>query len=163
MEYKCKTVPSYFMSIPERWARVREPSPNVKQKLAQLIPLFQQENVQLVYLFGSLGQGRQGHDVDLAMLTQNEPAYHLRQAITDCLDTERVDLVDLRQASPLLRFEILRTGQLFYAADEAISEQFELATLRLYKDTAWLRRRQEAYLRERMKQWSSGPSRSRNA
>lgn len=151
------------MSIPERWARVRQPSPNIKQKLTQLLPFFQQENVQLVYLFGSLSHAQQGRDVDLAILTKNEPAYHLREAITACLDTERVDLVDLRQASPLLRFEIVRTGQLLYAANETISEQFELATLRLYKDTAWLRRRQEAYLRERMKQWSSGQSPSSNA
>ncbi len=79
-----------------------------------------------------------------------------RGAITECLGTERLDLVDLRRASPVLRFEILRTGQLLYAADQALSERFELATLRVYRDTAWLRRQQRAYLRERMELCSSG-------
>jgi hypothetical protein len=67
-----------------------------------------------------------------------------------------VDLVDLRQASPVLRFEILRTGRLLYAADPLVAERFELDTLRLYRDTAWLRRQQREYLQERMERWSSG-------
>jgi predicted nucleotidyltransferase len=151
------------MSIPERWTKFRELSPNIDQKLAQLVPLFEKEEVQLAYLFGSLGQGHGGHDVDLAILTRSGPAFHLRAAITDCLETERVDLVDLRRASPVLRFEILRTGWLFYEADPSCSERFELATLHLYRDTAWLRRRQREYLRERMEQWSSGEKPSSNA
>ena len=142
------------MSIPERWARFRELSTNINQKLTQLTPLFEKEEVLLAYLFGSLSQGQVGHDVDLAILTRSEPAFRLRAAITDCLETERLDLVDLQRASPVLRFEILRTGQLLYAADPVCRERFELATLRLYRDTAWLRRRQQEYLRERMEQWS---------
>ena len=148
------------MSIPERWERVRQLPSDIKQKLAQLIPLFEQRDVQLAYLFGSLSQEKRAHDVDLAILTQTEPVFRLREAITDCLNTERVDLVDLRSASPVLRFEILRTGQLLYAANEMLSEQFELDTLRLYKDTAWLRRHQETFLKERMKRWSSDRNRS---
>jgi predicted nucleotidyltransferase len=82
------------MSIPQRWARFRELPPNIRQKLDQLIPLFEQERVQLVYLFGSLSQGRKGHDVDLAILTQDKPVFRLRPAIIACLETERLDLVE---------------------------------------------------------------------
>ena len=138
------------MGIPERWTKFPELPPNIKQNLAQLIPLLEREGVQLAYLFGSLSQSQEGHDIDLAILTQREPAFRLRAAITRCLGTERVDLVDLRRASPMLRFEILRTGQLLYAADQALGERFELATLRVYRDTAWLRRQQRTYLQERM-------------
>lgn len=151
------------MSIPERWTKFRGLSPNINQKLTQLIPLFEKEGVLLAYLFGSLSQGQAGHDVDLAILTRSGPAFRLRAAIANCLETERVDLVDLQRASPVLRFEILRTGRLLYAADPACCEDFELATLRLYRDTAWLRRRQREYLRERMEQWSSGEKPSSNA
>ena len=150
------------MSIPERWDKFSELPPNIKHELARLVPLFEREGVQLAYLFGSLGQGQSGHDVDLAILTQGEPAFRLRGAITECLGTERVDLVDLRRAPPVLRFEILRTGQLLYAAEHALSERFELATLQVYRDTAWLRRRQRVYLRERMELWSSGKRPSNN-
>jgi len=150
------------MSIPERWDKFSELPTDIKQRLAQLNPLFEREGVQLVYLFGSLGQGPEGHDVDLAILTRGEPAFRLRPAITECLGTERLDLVDVRRASPVLRFEILRTGQLLYAAEPELVEHFELSTLRLYRDTAWLRRQQRAYLRERMELWSSGERPSNN-
>ena len=150
------------MGIAERWTKFRQLSPDINQKLTQLILLFEKEEVLLAYLFGSLGRGQTGHDVDLAILTRSGQAFRLREAITDCLETERVDLVDLQRASPVLRFEILRTGQLLYAADLALSECFELATLRLYRDTAWLRRQQREYLRERMEQWSSGEKPSSN-
>ncbi|MFQ5614602.1 MAG: nucleotidyltransferase domain-containing protein [Anaerolineae bacterium] len=123
--------------------------------MAQLIPLFEREGVLLAYLFGSLSREQEGHDVDLAILTRSGPAFRLRAAINHCLETERVDLVDLRRVSPVLRFEILRTGRLLYAVDQALSERFELATLRLYRDTAWLRRQQRVYLQERMEVWSS--------
>lgn len=150
------------MSIPERWDKFSGLPSDIKHRLAQLIPLFEREGVQLAYLFGSLGQGQAGHDVDLAVLTRGEPAFWLRSAVTECLGTERLDLVDLHRASPVLRFEILRTGQLLYATEPDLVEQFELGTLRLYRDTAWLRRRQRAYLRERMELWSSGERPSNN-
>jgi predicted nucleotidyltransferase len=150
------------MSIPERWDKFSELPSNIKQRLAQLTLLLEREGVRLAYLFGSLAQGQPGHDVDLAILTRGEPAFRLRPEITECLGTERVDLVDLRRASPVLRFEVLRTGQLLYAADQALTERFELATLQVYRDTAWLRRQQRAYLRERMELWSSGERPSNN-
>jgi uncharacterized protein len=143
------------MSIAERWKKFPELPLNIKEKLNQLLPLFESQGVLLAYLFGSLGRGQEGHDIDLALLTQSIPVFRLRPVITDCLATERVDLVDLRIASPILRFEILRTGQLLYAADEMSLERFELATLHLYRDTAPLRRQQEAYLRERIGLWLS--------
>jgi predicted nucleotidyltransferase len=143
------------MSIPQRWVGFRELPPNIEQNLGRLTPIFEQKGVQLAYLFGSLSQGRKGRDVDLALLTQDKPVFQLRPAITTCLQTERLDLVDLRQASPVLCFEIIRTGQLLYQTSEAICQQFEMSTLRLYKDTAWLRRQQRQYLKEHFKQWSS--------
>lgn len=142
------------MSNPERWRRFRKLPPDIRQRLNQLIPLFRQEGVKLAYLFGSLSRQEAGRDVDLAVWVDNQPAYRLRQAIVERLGTERLDLVDLRQASPVLKFEVLRSGQLLYAADEASEETFVISTLREYKDTAWLRRQQREYLRENLQQWS---------
>ena len=138
------------MSIAERWQRFRELPPDIEAALERLIPLFENEGVLLAYLFGSLSRGEAGQDVDLAVLTYDTPAFRLREAIADCLATERLDLVDLRRASPVLRFEILRTGRPIYAADEETQAQFELATLHLYRDTHPLRRRQSEILRRRM-------------
>lgn len=146
------------MGIAERWTRFRALPPDIQQKLAGLIPLFEREGVLLAYLFGSLAQDKPGHDVDLALLVEDQPAFRLRTAISDCLDTERLDLVDLERASPVLRFEVISTGRLLYARSPLITEDFEMSTLRIYKDTAWLRRRQREHLKERMEQWSSDPS-----
>jgi hypothetical protein len=86
--------------------------------------------------------------VDLAILVQDAPAFRLREAIAECLGTEGVNLVYLRCAAPVLRFEIIRTGQPLYATNEEAQERFELATLHLYRDTRPLRSRQRTYLNE---------------
>jgi len=153
------------MSIAERWKGFRELPSDIQQRLEGLLALFEREGVSLAYLFGSLSRSKEqnGHDVDLAILVQGDPAFRLREAITECLGTERVDLVDLRHASPVLCFEILRTGRPLYAADEETQERFELATLHLYRDTRPLRRRQREYLRRRLAQWSSDAKPSKSA
>ena len=151
------------MSIAERWKGFRELPADVEQALEQLIPLFEREKVQLAYLFGSLSRNQRGNDVDLALLVQDTPAFRLREAVVECLGTERVDLVDLQRAPPVLRFEILRTGRPLYVADEEMQERFELATLHLYRDTHPLRRQQREYLRRRFAEWSPDAKPSKNA
>lgn len=79
-----------------------------------------------------------------------------------CLGTGRVDLVDLRRASPVLRMEILREGKPIWAVDEAAHERFVMETLRLYRDTESLRQRHREILRRRMAAWSSGAKQSRS-
>ena len=143
------------MAIKERWKGFPALPSKIEQTLEHLVPLFEQEGVLLAYLFGSLGTDREANDIDLAVLAQDKPAYRLREQIVECLDTERVDLVDLERASPVLRFEILRTGRPLYVVNTELEQRFELETLHLYRDTRFMRRRQEEYLRERMTQWSS--------
>jgi predicted nucleotidyltransferase len=150
------------MGITERWKRFRKLPPDVQQRLEQLPALLKREGVSLAYLFGSLSQGRKGNDVDLAILVRDAPAFRLREAIVEHLGTERVDLVDLKRASPVLRLEILRTGRLLYAADEQTRERFELATLHLYRDTRPLRRQQREYLRRRFIPWPSDEKQLKN-
>ena len=143
------------MSHVARWKGFRELPPDIEQAVERLIPLFEREGVGLAYLFGSLGRGEKGHDVDLALLVQDQPAFHLREAIVECLGTDRVDLIDLKQAPPVLRFEIVSTGRLLYAPDPELENRFEMATIHLYRDTHHLRRQQERILRERFDAWSS--------
>ena len=140
----------YSMGSAERWRQFRKRSADMHQALNGLSSLFEREGVVLAYLFGSLSKGQEGEDVDLAILVRDVPAFLLREPILNCLGTERVDLVDLRAASPVLGFEIIRSGRPIYVADDRVQEQFELSTLRLYRDTSPLRRRQVKYLRRRM-------------
>ena len=142
------------MSNPERWYKFNPLPSNIKQAVSQLHTLFQNNHVQLAYLFGSLSKADKGQDVDLALLTANTHAYRLRSEIINYLGTERLDLVDLKRASPVLRFEIIRSGYLIYAISDTVENNFELATLHLYRDTSYMRSRQKEYLKERMKTWS---------
>jgi predicted nucleotidyltransferase len=143
------------MGSTEKWKGFASLSPTIQSALKQLPELLSATDVRLVYLFGSLAEGKTGNDVDLAILTQNSPSYSLRNALTAFLGTERLDIVDLNRASPAFCFEIIRSGQILYAADEEIQLQFELGVVRQYHDTAYLRQKQEEGLRRRMAAWSS--------
>jgi predicted nucleotidyltransferase len=152
------------MAIKERWKGFAELPADIEQRLEQLPALLRAHGVLLAYLFGSLTRddlacdgapGDAANDVDLAVWSPDEPAYRLREPLVQCLGTERLDLVDLQRASPVLRFEILRTSRPLYVVDEAFQQRYEMQTLRVYRDTHFLRRRQREYLRERFAKWSS--------
>ncbi len=138
------------MGVRERWMGFPEFPAEVEQTVEDLSELFSRSGVRLAYLFGSLGKGEPSQDVDLALLPGLTPVFELRQAIEGRIRTQRLDLVDLAIASPLLRFEIVRTGRPIFAPDEKLLNDFELETIHLYRDTHPIRRRQTEYLRARM-------------
>ena len=126
---------------------------NIRERVSSLRPLFEAEGILLAYLFGSLAEGREAQDVDLAVLPCGENFADLRQKVAEFLGTERLDLVNLKTAPPLLRFEVIRNGRLIYKESDQIENDFELSTLREYRDTAYLRRKQAEMLEERAQKW----------
>jgi predicted nucleotidyltransferase len=139
----------------KKWHRMKPLPQDIAVRLAQLPSLLAAEGVQLAYLFGSLAQQTKGNDVDLALLMPpDQLPYRLRDKLTTFLKTERLDIVDLRRANNVLRFEIISSGRCLYASDDDQKQDFELETVRVYHDREIPRRRQEAILRERMK-WLS--------
>lgn len=147
------------MSNPERWVRFKPLPDDVHVKIERLSDWFQQSDVQLAYLFGSMATHGDGRDVDLALLTKRVPVYRYRTQLHDLLGTQRLDLIDLAKAAPTLRFEIIRTGRLLYAVSDDVENAFETATLQIYHDMAPQRRRQEEQLRENLFAWSSNEAR----
>lgn len=87
-------------------------------------------DVKAIYSFGSYGTPlqRQDSDIDLAILpTQKiDPVkrWELAQEIARLLQRD-VDLIDLLQASTVLRFEIINTGQQIYCSDKTACDLFE--------------------------------------
>lgn len=102
-------------------------------------------DVQLLVLFGSAVKGRcaSAHDIDLAVQCDGPADLDaLYLAVAPRLGTDRVDLVDLRRAGPLLAFEVARTGRLLFERQPGAFRQFQSLASRRYCDTEKLRRAQ---------------------
>ncbi len=114
----------------------------VKEISERLAPLFKEEELQLVLLFGSLPSGRlhRQSDIDLAFLF-NRPVniLELTNRIIRLLHTDNVDVVDLRRASSLLRFSIAKTAKVLYERSPGVFNEFYSLAFRMYVDTKKLR------------------------
>ncbi len=99
-------------------------------------------DLQLLVLFGSRVAGRATarSDVDLAIQCAGPTdldRWHV--TLAPLMGTDRVDLVDLRRAGPLLGFEVARTGQPLFERRPGTFRAFQALAARRYADTAKLR------------------------
>ena len=80
-------------------------------------PLLEDEGLKLVLLFGSAASGRthKQSDIDLAFL-YDKPVdiLLLTNRIISILRSDTIDVIDMRRASPLLKFAIARNCVLLY-------------------------------------------------
>ncbi len=123
-----------------------------------LIEAFKKHGVALAYLFGSYarGEAEKYSDVDIAVLFDRDSTsdtFELYDDVYEILDTERFDLVDLNTPNIVFKFEVVSTGQVIYRKDIDVENNFEMAVLREYQDTNYLRRVQQNILKERVKEW----------
>jgi predicted nucleotidyltransferase len=125
----------------------------IKEKL---VPLFEEEGLQLVLLFGSMASGKvHGRsDLDLGFLFDKpQDILVLTNRVIRLLKSDRVDVVDLRRTSPLLNFVAVTKGELLYERSPGLFNSFYSLTFRRYIDTKKLRRIQEivinSFVRER--------------
>ena len=135
---------------------------NLEQYQQTLTKVFKGYGVVLAYLYGSQARGDAGplSDVDVAVLlgpdTQGDERFHrMLQLIGELASVFRrddVNVVDLQEASPLLRHRVYRDGQLLYCRDDAERVRFETMALRDYIDTAPLRRIKRKYVLQRFKE-----------
>jgi predicted nucleotidyltransferase len=137
------------MSISEKWRRFKPLPEDINKRLLQLTCIFEEEKVLLAYLFGNLA----GEDIDLGVLLYDvDRLSSLREKLYEKLDTQRIDLINLKNATPLLKFEIIKTGILIYKESDEIENKFELSVIHQYRDTAYLRKRQNEILIMRLNQ-----------
>lgn len=96
-----------------------------------------------IYYFGSFGTEYEttDSDLDLAILSVKPldavKCFYLAQKIA-CLINRDVDLIDLRHAGSLLKFQIIGTGERIYCTNEYVSECFADAAFseyQLYNET----------------------------
>lgn len=137
---------------------------DLDQALAKLKKLFAARNVVAAYLFGSYADGSatSTSDIDFAVLlpVDNTSCSELYSGlITDiqqAIDTERFDLLLLNKASPLIQYEVVRSGKIIYARSIEELNDYETKARQKYLDTVYLRKVQNQYLQKRVEQWYSG-------
>jgi uncharacterized protein len=114
-----------------------------------LTPLVGRTDIRLIILFGSVAAGVAGRDsdIDLGILASAPfDVTAMTQEIAGYLGTARIDVVDLRRASPLLAMQALRAGRLLYEAHPGDYAAYYSLALRRYVDTAKLRAAQQAVI-----------------
>jgi predicted nucleotidyltransferase len=124
----------------------------IRQRLASF---FHEPGLQIVLLFGSRVSGRDysKSDIDLGVLFDSpvDPV-EITNKVTRLLHTDRVDLVDLRRASPLLAFSAARQSLLLYERSAGLFNQFYSLSFRRYIDTKKLRDAQERAIQNFLKE-----------
>jgi len=128
--------------------------------------LFPRKEIILAYLFGSSLRGMIGgrHDIDVAILLapkafealESAPDYkyeaELIAELVHLLKHNRVDLVILNRATPLLAYEVIHKGNVLFSRSEDQRIQFEVSSLKRHSDTKHLRTIKRIYIKERSKQ-----------
>lgn len=112
--------------------------------------------VALAYLYGSQARGQTGplSDVDIAILFQSEAPKpqrverlpHFTSEAMRIFKRPDVFVVDLADATPLLRYQVYHDGSLLFCMDEPLRVKFMVEALRDYEDTRPLRELQRHYL-----------------
>jgi len=119
---------------------------NIEEINDKLAPLFNEEGLRLVLLFGSVASGReyQDSDIDLGFLFDKPiDILGLTNRVIQLLRTDRVDVIDLSRASPLLKFSAIRQGKVLFEQAPGLFNTFQSLTFRIYVDTKKMRDAQE--------------------
>lgn len=146
--------------------------PNLEALKNKLSSFFKDhQEVIFAYLFGSAAEGRTTplSDIDIAVSvdpaqideTRHPYGYgaHLTSCLMGLLQTNRIDLVILNEASPTLQHQVFSRGVRVFCRDPNLERQAFVNAFHRYQNTRPLRQVQEFYLRRYLKALGS-PSRN---
>lgn len=112
-----------------------------KKSEIRIVDFLQQKikNLSGLYLFGSYTteMHTSRSDLDIAFLTSEKiPAvdrWKIQEELASLIDID-IDLVDLKEASVILRAEVVENGKRIYTGDAYASDYFEMVTYSMYAD-----------------------------
>lgn len=119
-----------------------------------LSPVFEDESLLLVLLFGSVatGNAHRHSDIDLAFLFDTPvDILELTNRVIRLLHNDDVDVIDLRHAKPLLKYSVAKNGLVIYEKMAGIYNQFYSLAFRRFVDTRKLRDARETYINNFLK------------
>src|SRR5690554_1819213 len=108
-------------------------------------------NLRLLIVFCSFGtkQYTERSDIDLGYLAKNplqtEDEISLLQELVFYFQKDRIDLVNLHQADPLLLYEVANKGRALYEKEDAFLH-FKLKAFARYAETRFLRKKRRDFL-----------------
>jgi uncharacterized protein len=98
-------------------------------------------DAQAAWMFGSFARGESRADSDIDVAVMFNPSLHmdtwkLRQQAQVLASQwgREVDLVNIRDVSPVLQFEIIQSNQRLFAKDAEQADNFELFAMSQYRD-----------------------------
>jgi len=115
---------------------------SIKEIKEKITPIFKDESLKLVLIFGSLIHEKmhKRSDIDIAFLYDGPvDIVGLTNRVIKLLHTDAIDVVDLKKASPLLRFIAVKNGFLIYERAPGMFNEFCSLAFRRYIDTKKLR------------------------
>ena len=96
-------------------------------------------DVNSIYIFGSYAANQETptSDLDIAYLATNKidsvKKWEIQEELASLLDID-VDLVDLQEASVILRTEVIDKGKLIFSNDKYKTNYFEMTAYSMYAD-----------------------------
>ncbi len=130
----------------------------IREKLARY---FEAQRVVHAYLFGSMAQGRATPQSDCDLAVQMAEPWDSKSGLRLAAKMEPelraicqrpVDLVFLNDASPLLRFEVIRFGEVLYSADDQARQEMEKRARDAYEEYVYI---QSFFIKELKKRLAS--------
>ena len=128
--------------------------------------LYSRDEASVGYIFGSYSteRVRPKSDIDIAVLlsdTVDSKDYgHIKLSIIndliELLSLDRIDVVVLNVAFPLLSHEIIKKGRLLFSKDEARRINYTANATIYYLDTIYLRKVQDRILHEKIRSGNFG-------
>jgi len=112
----------------------------------RLVPLFKERDLRLILLFGSalMGAVHKKSDIDLAFLFDRPmDILSMTNRVIRLLRTDKVDVIDLKHASPLLKYSVAEKGKLLYEKSPGMFFEFYSLAFKEYVDTRKLREARE--------------------
>lgn len=106
------------------------------------------EEILLAFVFGSAASGRltKESDVDIAVLFSSMPEFSEVLNITNEISgiiKKEVDVVILNDSSPVIRMQVLKSGELIKRKDDVIYNNFFVKTVKEYDDLKYIRKEAE--------------------
>lgn len=128
--------------------------------------LYSRDDVIAAYLFGSYASGVPGprSDLDIALLLDERVKsrdygvikLNIITGLMRLLSFNKVDLVVLNTAPPLLSHEVIKKGRLLFSRDEKTRLEYTVKATMHYLDTIHLRRVQDRILHEKIRSGDFG-------